>query len=70
MFPIMNVPSDSLGWHWYIPAMIMAIVGSSVLLLTESDATKWRQAFAFGWLVAWMFIAVGFRFFLGWYYGL
>jgi len=67
MIPI-NVPPDPLGWRWYIPAMIMAIVAASVPLLTTPDASWQRKAFANAWLVTWAFIAVGFRFFLGWLY--
>lgn len=63
-----NIPPDPLGWRWYIPAMIIGLIAASVPMMTERDATRGQFAFAVVWLVVWMFVAIGLRFFLGWVY--
>lgn len=69
MFIPTNTPPDPLGWRWYLPMAIIALIIASPLFFLKSDAS-WRQILAsVVWVVVWSFIALGLRIYLARIYG-
>ena len=61
MFVPILTPLDPLGWYWYVPATIIALIIAIPLFSMKPNFTRRHILIATVWAVTWSFVALGLR---------